>query len=112
MRLEVPELQVEDTQEQERRMEADRDAGGGYDPYGGSGSTPGRNMTSGRTSGTRGVGSSDAARGASTGAKPRGSTFENVSTKGGARSSTSNSNIGGGYDPYGKSATSKPTRKP
>lgn len=100
MRLEVPDLKVEDTQEQELRMEADRDAGGGYDPYGGSGSTSGRNAPSARTSG------------ASTSAKSRGTTFENVSTnKGTARSNTSN-NTGGGYDPYGKSATTKPTRKP
>ena len=33
-RLEVPELKVEETQEKDLRLESDRDAGGGYDPYG------------------------------------------------------------------------------
>jgi hypothetical protein len=35
-RLEVPELKVEETQDEELRIESDRDAGGGYDPYGNS----------------------------------------------------------------------------
>src|ERR1700722_18515323 len=36
-RLEVPELKVEDTQKNnELSLESDRDAGGGYNPYGGS----------------------------------------------------------------------------
>src|SRR3569833_4704200 len=39
MKLEVPELTVEDTQEHELSKESERDSGGGYDPYGGSGST-------------------------------------------------------------------------
>jgi len=86
MRLEVPELQVEDTAEQEQRKESERDLGGGYDPYGGSGLTPGR--TSGRRS-----------------------TLGNKSTTGGARSGIPG-NAGGGYDPYGKGLTNKPTRKP
>ena len=34
MRLDVPELTMEDTQEQELRRESERDPGGGYDPYG------------------------------------------------------------------------------
>ena len=33
-RLEVPELKVEDTQDNPLSVESDRDAGGGYDPYG------------------------------------------------------------------------------
>ena len=38
-RLEVPELKVEDTQKNnELSLESDRDAGGGYNPYGGSAS--------------------------------------------------------------------------
>jgi hypothetical protein len=32
-KLELPELQVEDTQDEELRLESDRDPGGGYDPY-------------------------------------------------------------------------------
>ena len=134
MRLDVPELQVEDTQEQELRRDSERDSGGGYDPYGGSGPTSARSTsgaretrrggggyepyagagskaTSGRASGTRGVGNSDAPRGAGDNAGPRRGTFGNQSATGGARNDTSN-NAGGGYDPYGKGVTNKPTRKP
>lgn len=32
-KLEAPELKVEDTKDQELRIETDRDPGGGYDPY-------------------------------------------------------------------------------
>ena len=32
-RLEVPELKVEGDKDEELRVESDRDAGGGYDPY-------------------------------------------------------------------------------
>jgi hypothetical protein len=32
-RLDVPEMKVENQQDQELRIESDRDAGGGYDPY-------------------------------------------------------------------------------
>jgi hypothetical protein len=32
-RLEMPELKTEDKTDQELRLESDRDAGGGYDPY-------------------------------------------------------------------------------
>lgn len=32
-RLEAPQLEVEDKQEEELRMQSDRDPGGGYDPY-------------------------------------------------------------------------------
>jgi hypothetical protein len=95
LRLEVPELKMEDTQEQEARKESDRDAGGGYDPYGGSGSTPSR------TSGRQGPGNSDGARGAS----------KSTASHAGAHGNLSN-NAGGGYDPYGKSVTTKPIRKP
>jgi len=105
MRLEVPELQVEDTEKPEQRTESERDPGGGYDPYGGSAST------SNRTSGARGAGSPGVSRGAADSAGPRRGTFGNRSATGGDRSKTPN-NVGGGYDPYGKGVTSKPTRKP
>ncbi|HUI58740.1 MAG TPA: hypothetical protein VLX90_00875 [Steroidobacteraceae bacterium] len=32
-KLEVPELKTEDKKDEELRLESDRDAGGGYDPY-------------------------------------------------------------------------------
>src|SRR5690242_15438824 len=32
-KLEIPELKVEETQDEELRIESDRDPGGGYDPY-------------------------------------------------------------------------------
>jgi hypothetical protein len=32
-KLEISELKVEDTKDQELRLESDRDPGGGYDPY-------------------------------------------------------------------------------
>ena len=32
-KLEMPELKVEDTKDEELRIESDRDPGGGYDPY-------------------------------------------------------------------------------
>lgn len=83
-KLEVPELKMEDTQSQELRLESDRDRGGGYDPYGGSGSTPGRTSGGGYDPHGRSPGPSSA----------------------------SNKNGGGGYDPYGKGITSKPSRKP
>ncbi len=120
-RLEVPELKVEDTQpNNELSLESERDAGGGYDPYGGSksgkapgtrgglaaggGPAAGRGLAAGRgpahggasgfNAGRSGSGSSGAV------ADPR------ASGKGGA------ANTGGGYDPYGK-GVSKPTgRKP
>jgi hypothetical protein len=40
-KLEVPELKVEETQDNELRIEPDRDAGGGYDPYGSSSNNKG-----------------------------------------------------------------------
>jgi hypothetical protein len=128
MRLEVPELTMEEDTREQERMESERDRGGGYDPYGGSGPTSG--STSGRTSGTRGGdpyrGSSatssrtGAARGGANSATPRGAsenagprrgTFGNQNTTGSARSGAPD-NAGGGYDPYGKGITNKPTRKP
>ena len=90
-RLEVPELKVEDTQDNPLSVESDRDAGGGYDPYGGSASNKGG---SGR--GVAGQGGSGAAgRGAP-----------------GQGSSPAKRDTGGGYDPYGKGVTRKPGRKP
>lgn len=65
MRLDVPELTMEDTREQEPFRESERDPGGGYDPYGGSGS------------------------------RARGTTFKNVNTKDSARSGSSNNAGGG-----------------
>lgn len=42
-KLEMPELKVEDKKDEELRLESDRDAGGGYDPYNqGKSSAPGR----------------------------------------------------------------------
>ncbi len=97
-RLEVPELKVEDTQEQELRVESDRGSGGGYDPYGGSGSPSSR---------TAGAGSSGPRGRASPGSPPGGPTNTSPS-----RSDTASaSKAGGGYDPYGKGVTSRPTRK-
>jgi hypothetical protein len=105
-RLEVPELKVEDTQpNKELSIEADRDSGGGYNPYGGS--TSGKGVASRASSG----GGYDP-YGRSTSGKatdPRGSGTAN--TRGSGKSSTGN--VGGGYDPYGKDVTRKPTgRKP
>ena len=89
-RLEVPELKVEDTQDNPLSIESDRDSGGGYDPYGGSASNKGR---SGRSIGQGGSGGSG--RGTS-----------------GHGSSSAKRDTGGGYDPYGKGISRKPTRKP
>lgn len=32
-KLEAPQLDIEDTKDEELRLESDRDPGGGYDPY-------------------------------------------------------------------------------
>jgi len=82
-KLEVPELKVEDdTQDNELRLESERDAGGGYDPYGGSAPSKGAGRREG-SNGSRGTGFGN----------PRGT-----------------GNAGGGYDPYGKGITRKPRR--
>jgi hypothetical protein len=98
-RLEVPELKVEDTQpNNELSLEADRDAGGGYDPYGGS--TSGKPGSSRGTPGHGGAGGSIGSRGGRI-----------HDTQAGAKSG--GANLGGGYDPYGKGVTRKPAgRKP
>jgi hypothetical protein len=57
-RLEVPELKVEEEAEPQLQLESDRDAGGGYDPYGRSNS--GKAGTAG---GTRSGSSQDRASG-------------------------------------------------
>ena len=105
-RLEVPELKVEDTQpNQELSLESERDAGGGYNPYGGS--TPGKSGGPGGRAGPGGSGSPGGVfGGGSRGARDGGTA--------GTRSSgnTGGSNSGGGYDPYGKGVTRKPGRKP
>lgn len=88
-RLEVPELKVEDSQDNPLSVESARDPGGGYDPYG----TSSPNKSSGKSAGGQGFGS-------------RG-------TSGGQGSSSSGKrDPGGGYDPYGKGVTRKPGRKP
>jgi hypothetical protein len=105
-RLEVPELKMEDTQKNnELSLEADRDAGGGYNPYGGS-------TSGGKTSAPRGgIGSGGGvSRGASSGGSDNATSGRSSA---GATRSSSNSggaNIGGGYDPYGKGVTRKPGR--
>ena len=84
-KLEVPELKMEDTQNNPLSVEPDRDPGGGYDPYGSS--SPAK--VPGRREG------SNSSRNNSLGT-PRGSGNPN--------------NAGGGYDPYGKGVTRKPRR--
>ena len=105
-RLEVPELKMEDTQpNKELSVEADRDSGGGYNPYGGS--TPGKG---GASRGNSGGGYDPYGR--STSGKVTDSRAGGTSN---ARDSGKSNagNVGGGYDPYGKDATRKPTgRKP
>jgi hypothetical protein len=94
-RLEVPELKVEDTQKNnELSLESDRDAGGGYNPYGGS-------TSGGKGSSPRSSGGTASARTNSSGSSPSGAR---------GSSSAGNSNVGGGYDPYGKTVTRKPGR--
>ena len=105
-RLEVPELKVEDTQpNKELSIEADRDSGGGYNPYGGS--------TSGKGAASRGnSGGGYDPYGRSTSGKATDSRAGGTAnTRGSGKSNAGN--VGGGYDPYGKDATRKPTgRKP
>jgi hypothetical protein len=103
-KLEVPELTMEDTQKNELKLESDRDAGGGYNPYGGS--TSGGKASSPRGSG----GGSGRAGGVTPGGTASARTNSSGSSSNGGRSNAGNSNIGGGYDPYGKSATRKPGR--
>ena len=88
-RLEVPELKVEDTPNDPLSLEADRDPGGGYDPYG-SNAAPSKSFFGKSTGpGSAGFGPSRGAPGQ--GGKP-------ASTK---------RDAGGGYDPYGKGPTRK-----
>jgi hypothetical protein len=106
-RLEVPELKVEDTQtNNELSLESDRDAGGGYNPYGGS-------TSGGKSAGPRsgGAGSRGPAPGSaeSRGAAGAGSTRGAPANARGSGNSGA-SNLGGGYDPYGKGVTRKPGR--
>ena len=88
-RLEVPELKVEDTQNNPLSLESDRDAGGGYDPYGG---------------GTAASSKGSSGRGLWQGSGAGRDTPSQGSTPG-------KRDAGGGYDPYGKGVTRKPTRK-
>lgn len=116
-RLEVPELKVEDTQpNKELSIEADRDSGGGYNPYGGS--TPGKGAASRGNSG----GGYDPYGRSTSGKATNPSRADGTGGPGSARSSgpantrgnSGAGNVGGGYDPYGKDVTrGKPTgRKP
>jgi len=41
-KLEMPQLKVEDTKDEELRIQSDRDPGGGYDPYNQSNNTSGK----------------------------------------------------------------------
>ena len=115
-RLEVPELKVEDTQpNKELSIEADRDSGGGYNPYGGS--TPGKGAASrGNSSGGYDpYGRSTS--GKATDSRAGGTGGPGSARSGGTPNARGNSgagNVGGGYDPYGKDVTrGKPTgRKP
>ena len=104
-RLEVPELKMEDTQKNnELSLEADRDAGGGYNPYGGS-------TSGGKTAFSRGGGSTGS-RGPTSGAPSPGATRSagtaNTRASGNSGSNSGGANVGGGYDPYGKGVTRKP----
>ena len=126
-RLEVPELKIEDTHNEELRLESDRDSGGGYDPYGGS--TPrratGAGTTSSARSGTPGV-THDPTPGRPAGAVPHGSSSQGSGPHGSGPSGAGDDPYGkaggagydpygkggsSGYDPYGKGVTPKPTRK-
>ena len=105
-RLEVPELKVEDTQKNnELSIEADRDAGGGYNPYGGS-------TSGGKTAAPRGGAGFAGSRGATSGSPGSGATRSggtaNTRASGNSPSNSGGANVGGGYDPYGKGVTRKP----
>jgi hypothetical protein len=80
-RLEAPELKMEEPEPQ-LHLESDRDAAGGYDPYG-------RSTGSGRTTGGK-IGANTGSRGSDSGA---------------AKSSE-----GGGYDPYSSGGARKHRR--
>jgi hypothetical protein len=87
-RLEVPDLKIdEDTQDNPLSLESDRDAGGGYDPYGTAAPNKG---SSGRGAGQGGSGAGG---------------------RGTSGPASGKRDTGGGYDPYGKGVTGKPTRK-
>jgi hypothetical protein len=106
-RLEVPELKMEDTQKNnELSLESERDAGGGYNPYGGS-TSGGRSAFSrgGGSTGSRGPTSGDPGSGAT-----RSGGTTNTRASGNSGSNSGGANIGGGYDPYGKGVTRKSGR--
>ena len=107
-RLELPELKVEDSDDNPLSLEAERrDAGGGYDPYGTS--SPAKPFAgkagpgADRGGSGQGSGSAPGGRGPGQGAAPA------SSSRGPGRGV---GNPGGGYDPYGKDVTRKPGRKP
>jgi hypothetical protein len=107
-RLEVPELKMEDTQKNnELSLESERDAGGGYNPYGGS-------TSGGKTAAPRGGAGFAGSRGATSGSPGSGATRSagtaNTRASGNSGSNSGGANVGGGYDPYGKGVTRKPGR--
>jgi len=111
-RLEVPELKLEDTgtKTPQPDCEADRDSGGGYNPYGGpyGGSNPSRDSPGSR----RGSLAGGSARATSRVSGPAGGPGRaGVPTNTpGSVSSRAKPDPGDGYDPYGKSITRKPSR--
>jgi hypothetical protein len=111
-RLEVPELKVEDTQpNKELSIEADRDSGGGYNPYGGS--TPGKGVASRGSSGGGHDPYGRSTSGKATDSRAGGSGSARTSGTPNTRGNSGAGNVGGGYDPYGKDVARKPTgRKP
>ena len=111
-RLEVPEMKVEDTQpNKELSVEADRDSGGGYNPYGGSTASK-----SGGSRGSSGGGYDPYGRstsGKATDSRAGGPGSARSSGTANTRGNSSAGNVGGGYDPYGRGVTRKTTgRKP
>jgi hypothetical protein len=102
-RLEVPELKMEDTQKNnELSLESDRDAGGGYNPYGGS-------TSGGRSTFSRGGGSAGS-RGPTSGGSGSTGTRSGSAANTRTGANSGGANLGGGYDPYGKGVTRKPGR--
>jgi hypothetical protein len=93
-RLEVPELKVEDTQNNPLSLESDRDPGGGYDPYGSS--TPSKGSPLPKGSARR---------------EPQAPISSRGSTSGNSHNPGNTNNVGGGYDPYGKGVTRSRERK-
>jgi hypothetical protein len=105
-RLEVPELKVEDSDDNPLSLEADRDPGGGYDPYGSS--SPAKPFAGKAGPGANRAGPGQGG-GPASGGRPGQGSGPGSSSRGPGRGV---GNPGGGYDPYGKGVTRKPGRKP